>query len=194
MNIAKKIAFPLILAGALAASVAHAATQTFALDPDHTSVVFSWSHFGFSNPTANFANVTGNIVLDEQQITRSKVDITIPVDSVDTHVKALTDDFKGKDYFNLATFPQATFHSTKIVHQGGNEYKVYGNLQIKDIVKPVILDAELTKKGLHPLAKKQAVGFNATTIIKRSQFGMAQYVPLVSDDIIVKISTEALVQ
>jgi polyisoprenoid-binding protein YceI len=138
--------------------------------------------------------VTGNIVLDEQQITRSKVDITIPVDSVDTHVKALTDDFKGKDYFNLAAFPQATFHSTKIVHKGGNEYKVYGDLKIKDIVKPVILDAELTKRGLHPLAKKEAVGFNATTIIKRSQFGMAQYVPLVSDDIIVKISTEALVQ
>jgi polyisoprenoid-binding protein YceI len=194
MNIAKKIVFPLILAGALATSLAHAATETFALDPDHTSVVFSWSHFGFSNPTANFAHVTGNIVLDEQQITRSKVDITIPVDSVDTHVKALTDDFKGKDYFNLAEFPQATFHSTKIVHKGGNEYKVYGDLKIKDIVKPVILDAELTKKGMHPLAKKEAVGFNATTIIKRSQFGMAQYVPLVSDDIIVKISTEALVQ
>ncbi|WP_410016288.1 YceI family protein [Sodalis sp. C49] len=191
---AKRIAAPLVIGFGLLSGFAQAATQTYAMDPAHTSVVFSWNHFGFSNPTADFSNVTGNIHLDDADIARSTVDVSIPVATVDTHVKALTDDFKGKDYFDLAAYPLATFRSTKIVSEGGNKYKVYGELKIKNITKPVILDAVLNKKGEHPMAKKQAVGFNATTTIKRSDFAMDKYVPMVSDAVAISISTEALVK
>lgn len=191
---AKKIAVPVIAAIGMLSGFARAETQTYIMDPAHTSVVFSWNHFGFSNPTADFSNVTGKIVLDDQQITHSTVDVSIPVNTVDTHVKALTDEFKNKEYFDLAAYPQATFHSTKIVGEGDNKYKVYGDLKIKNISKPIVLDAVLNKKGEHPMEKKQAVGFNATTTIKRSEFGMGQYVPMVSDDVVINISTEALVK
>ncbi|HEY0210352.1 YceI family protein [Acerihabitans sp.] len=191
---AKKLAAPLAIGFGLLAGFAQAATQTYAMDPAHTSVVFSWNHFGFSNPTADFSDVTGNIHLDDADIARSTVDVSIPIATVDTHVKALTDEFKGKDYFDQAAYPQATFRSTKIVSEGGNKYKVYGELKIKNITKPVILDAVLNKKGEHPMEKKQAVGFNATTTIKRSDFAMDKYAPMVSDAVAISISTEALVK
>jgi len=191
---AQKIAAPMMIAIGMLSGFARAETQTFVMDPDHTSVVFSWNHFGFSNPTADFSHVTGNIVLDDKHIARSKVDVTIPIDSVDTHVGKLTDEFKGKDYFDQATYPEATFHSTKIVSEGANKYRVYGDLKIKDVTKPVILNAVLNKKGQHPMEKKEAVGFNATTTIKRSEFGLDKYVPMVSDAVVVTISTEALVK
>ncbi|XBS68941.1 YceI family protein [Acerihabitans sp. KWT182] len=190
----KKIAFPIILAVGALSGFARAETQTYAMDPAHTSVVFSWNHFGFSNPTANFSNVTGNIVLDDKQMTHSKVDVTIPIDSVDTHVQKLTEEFKGKDYFDQATYPDATFHSTKIVSEGGHKYKVYGDLKIKDITKPVVLNAVLNKKGEHPMEKKPAVGFDATTTIKRAEFGLDKFVPMVSDAVKITISTEAIVK
>ncbi|WP_413741489.1 YceI family protein [Sodalis sp. RH15] len=190
----KKIAVPVVIAFGALSGFARAETQTYVMDPAHTSVVFSWNHFGFSNPTADFSNVTGNIVLDDKHITQTKVDVTIPIDSVDTHVQKLTEEFKGKDYFDQATYPQATFHSTKIVSEGAHKYKVYGDLKIKDITKPVILNAVLNKIGQHPMEKKQAVGFNATTTIKRSEFGLDKYVPMVSDAVVITISTEALVK
>lgn len=194
MNIATKLAAPMIMAFGLLTGNAQAALQAYVMDPAHTSVVFSWNHFGFSNPTANFSNVTGTIHLDDADITRSTVDVAIPVASVDTHVPKLTEEFKGKEYFDQAAYPQATFHSTKIESAGDNKYKVFGELKIKNITKPVVLDAVLNKKGEHPMAKKQAVGFNATTTIKRSDFALAKFVPMVSDAVVITISTEALVK
>ncbi|WP_074013745.1 YceI family protein [Candidatus Sodalis sp. SoCistrobi] len=188
----KKTLLPLATGLLLASGFAQAKTETYHLDPSHTSLVFSWNHFGFSNPTADFSDITGTIVLDDAAIENAKVDVTIPVKTVDTHVQALTDEFKGEKYFDQKQFPNATFHSTKIVSKGDKRYQVYGNLTIKGISRPVILDAVLNKQGEHPMAKKATVGFNATTTIKRSEFKMGQFVPNVSDDVTISISTEAL--
>lgn len=194
MIMMKKTLLPLAIGLLLASGIAQAKTETYHLDPNHTSLVFSWNHFGFSNPTANFSAITGTIVLDDAAIANAKVDVTIPVKTVDTHVQALNDEFQGAEYFDLKQYPNATFHSTKIVSKGDNRYQVFGDLTIKGISRPVILDAVLNKQGEHPMAKKAAVGFNATTTIKRSEFKMGQFVPNVSDDITISISTEALVK
>lgn len=188
----KKIVLSFAITLGLAAGAAQAKTETYHLDPNHTSVVFSWNHFGFSTPTADFSEVTGTIQLDDADIVKSRVDVTLPVKTVDTHVPALTDEFKAAEYFDLKQFPTATFHSTKIVSQGDKKYQVFGDLTIKGITRPVVLDAVLNKIGLHPMEKKQTVGFNATTTIKRSEFKMGQYVPNVSDDVKITLSTEAL--
>lgn len=111
-------------------------------------------------------------MLDDAAIANAKVDVTIPVKTVDTHVQALNDEFQGAAYFDQKQYPNATFHSTKIVSKGDNRYQVFGDLTIKGISRPVILEAVLHKQGEHPMAKKAAVGFNATTTIKRSEFKM----------------------
>ncbi|WP_067704352.1 YceI family protein [Erwinia sp. ErVv1] len=191
MSVLKKITLPLLIGTALYSQFSAAAPESYAMDSGHTSVVVSWTHFGFSHPTADLSNITGNIDFDAKDVTHSKVDVSIPVDTINTHVDALTSEFKGADYFDVAKFPTATFKSTKVVSKGKNKMDVYGNLTIRDITRPVILHAILNKQGMHPMVKKEAVGFDATTTFKRSEFKLDKYVPAVSDDVVLTISTEA---
>ena len=191
MSLIKRITLPLLITSALYSQVSAAAVENYAMDSGHTSVVISWTHFGFSHPTADLSNITGNISFDNSNISKSSVDVSLPLDTIDTHVDALTTEFKGADYFDISKFPTATFKSTKVVSKGKNKMDVYGNLTIKDITKPVILHAVLNKQGMHPMVKKEAVGFDATTTFKRSDFKLDKYVPAVSDDVKLTITTEA---
>ncbi len=186
----KKMTLGLALVGVSSlSSVAMAATYN--LDPTHTSVVVSWNHFGFSNPTADFRDVTGKLVFDDKSPEKSSVNVTIPVKTIDTGVKALTDEFMEKAFFNVAEHPQATFVSDKVTKTGDKTYDVTGKLTIKGITKEETLKVTLNGQGEHPMKKVPAVGFDATTTIKRSDFDMAQYVPYVSDEVTIHITTEA---
>ncbi|WP_338493448.1 YceI family protein [Erwinia aphidicola] len=191
MSAMKKIALPLLMSAALYSQFTMAAAQNYDIDPGHTAVVVSWNHFGFSKPTADISNVTGLITYDAANVAASKVQVSLPIDTIDTHVAALTSEFKGADYFNVAKYPTATFSSSKVVSKGGNKLDVYGDLTIKGITKPVILQAVLNKQGEHPMVKKQAIGFDAETTIKRSDFKLDKYVPAVSDEVKIHVSTEA---
>ncbi|WP_338507673.1 YceI family protein [Erwinia aphidicola] len=191
MSAMKKIALPLLMSAALYSQFTMAAAQNYDIDPGHTAVVVSWNHFGFSKPTADISNVTGLITYDAANVAASKVQVSLPIDTIDTHVAALTSEFKAADYFNVAKYPTATFSSSKVVSKGGNKLDVYGDLTIKGITKPVILQAVLNKQGEHPMVKKQAIGFDAETTIKRSDFKLDKYVPAVSDEVKIHVSTEA---
>jgi polyisoprenoid-binding protein YceI len=184
----------LVLAGLVSAAVsAQAAPVTYKMDPGHTNVLFSWNHFGFSNPTANLGIADGTIVFDEKDVSKSSVDVTLPLANLDTHESALDEHLKKPDFFDADKYPTATFKSTKVQAAGGNKYKVMGDLTVHGVTKPVTLDATLNKSGEHPMMKVQTVGFDATTTLKRSDFGMGAYVPNVSDEIKVHITTEASV-
>lgn len=192
MNALKKTALVSLLA--LYIPLSQAAATEYSLDPQHTSVVIAWNHFGFSNPTAYISDVSGKISFDKENPEKSSVNVTLPVKTIDTHVKALTDEFLGKDYFDVKTFPEATFQSTRVVSKGGNKYDVEANLTIKGMTKPVLLHATLNKQDMHPMVKKQAIGFDATGVIKRSDFKLDKYVPAVSDNVTITLSTEAYAQ
>lgn len=192
VNALKKTTLVSLLA--LYIPLSQAAATEYSLDPQHTSVVIAWNHFGFSNPTAYISDVSGKISFDKENPEKSSVNVTLPVKTIDTHVKALTDEFLGKDYFDVKTFPEATFQSTRVVSKGGNKYDVEGNLTIKDMTKPVLLHATLNKQDMHPMVKKQAIGFDATGVIKRSDFKLDKYVPAVSDNVTITLSTEAYAQ
>jgi polyisoprenoid-binding protein YceI len=184
------------LGGALlfSSSFAVAATTDYKIDPTHTMTLFSWSHFGFSNPTANFNDVQGVIKVDEQNPEKSSVSVTIPVKSVDSHVPALDKEFLSEGWFNEAKFPSITFKSTRVETTDKKHFKILGDLTVKGITKPVTLDAVLNQQGKHPMTKKQTVGFNASTSFKRSDFGLGNYAPAVSDEVTVNITTEASAQ
>lgn len=187
----KRIALPLLAAATLYAPLSQAEVMHYQLNPEHTSVIVAWNHFGFSNPTADIPDATGTLVFDKDQPEASRVDVTLPVSKIDSHVAALTKEFKGAEYFDTAKYPTATFHSTKVVAKGDNKFDVEGNLTLKGITKPVTLHATLNKQGEHPMVKKQAIGFDATGTIKRSDFKLDKYVPAVSDDVTLTLSTEA---
>ncbi|WPC35979.1 YceI family protein [Acinetobacter sp. YWS30-1] len=182
--------------GLVAASIAtfsFAKPVTYTIDPSHTATVFSWNHFGFSTPSANFSDIQGTINVDNEKPANSSVNVNIPVASINTNVKALDDHIKTAEFFDVAKYPNITFKSTKVQALGKNKYKITGNLTVKDVTKPVVLDAVLNKQGEHPMAKVPAIGFNATTSFDRSAFGLGANVPHVSDKITVQITTEATI-
>ena len=168
-----------------------AAKVDYKIDPTHTATVFSWDHFGFATPSGNFRDVQGIISIDDKNPSKSSVNVTIPVSSINTNVVALDEHLLSDDFFESKKYPTITFKSTKVEKVSGNKYKISGNLTIKNITKPVVLDTVLNKKAAHPTTKLATVGFNATTSFNRSAFDVGGYVPHVGDKIKVNITTEA---
>ena len=181
------------LALALAATSAFAAPTTYQIDPNHTDVIASWSHFGFSNPVANFLKADGQITYDPANVGASKVEVTLPLEGLDAQVEAFNEHLRSPDFFDAAKFPTITFKSTSVKAAGKNRLTVVGDLTIKGITKPVTLNVTINKIGMHPLGKREAAGFSASTTIKRTDFGLGLYAPNVSDEVKLTITTEAMV-
>ncbi len=177
----------------MVSSAAIAAPVSYSIDPAHTDALFSWNHFGYSNPTGHLGQATGTIVFDEAKPEASSVEVSFPLAGMDTHVSKLDDHLKGDEFFDAAKFPDITFKSNKVEKAAGtNAYTVTGDLTIHGVTKPVVLAATLNKADMHPMKKVPAIGFDATTTIKRSDFGVGAYVPKVSDEIKVHITVEAM--
>ena len=175
------------------ATVSVAKPVEYKIDPTHTETVFTWDHFGFSTPSGNFSDIQGTIKVDNEKPANSAVNVTIPLSSINTNVEALDEHLLKPDFFDAEKYPNITFKSTKVQPNGKNKYKITGDLTIKNVTKPVVLDAVLNKQAEHPMTKAQSIGFNATTSFDRSAFGVGAYVPNVGDKITVNITTEASV-
>ena len=184
----------LILAAALASasSAALAEQVTYTLDPAHTDVIAQWNHFGFSIPTAHFGNVEGTLVYDSADVTKSTLEVKLPLSGLNSFTAKFDEHLRSADFFDVAAFPVATFKSTRVEAAGEGKLKVTGDLTIKDITKPVVLDVTLNKVGEN-MAGQPAIGFDATTTLKRTDFGVGLYAPAVSDEVAIRITTEASV-
>lgn len=176
----------------LAAVSAVAAPATYEIDPNHTDVIASWSHFGFSNPIAHFGDVDGTIVYDAENVGASKVEVTIPLSGLESHVPDFNDHLRSADFFEADKYPTITFKSTRVESAGAGKLKVSGDLTVKGTTKPTVLDVTINKIGEQPMAKRAAAGFDATTTLKRSEFGLGKFVPNVSDEVKIRITTEAI--
>ena len=164
--------------------------EKYDIDPSHSGVVFGWNHFGFSNPTARFDKIEGSVLLDKADLTKSSVSVTLPLQGLDTGVSKLDEELKSPEFFDAAKYPAITFRSTKVEKTGENGLKVTGELTVHGVTKVVTLDATVNKIGIFEIPgviKAPAAGFDATTIIKRSDFGVTKYLPVVSDEIPVRI-------
>lgn len=176
---------------ALAAGTAFAAPVAYEIDPTHTDVVARWSHFGFSNPIAHFGQVDGRIVYDPDDVAASSVEVVLPLSGLSSHVPKFDEHLRSDDFFDAANHPQATFRSTSVEAAGEGRLKVAGELTIKDNTRPVVLDVVLNRVGAHPMTGRPTIGFDATATVKRSDFGLGLYAPNVSDEVELRITTEA---
>ena len=168
--------------------------EKYDIDASHSGVVFGWNHFGFSNPSARFDKIEGSVLLDKADLTGSSISVTLPLEGLDTGVAKLDEALKGADFFDAIRYPTITFKSTKVEKSGENALKITGDLTVHGVTKPVTLDAKVNKIGIFEIPgviKAQAAGFDATTVIKRSDFGVTKYVPAVSDEISVRITLDA---
>jgi polyisoprenoid-binding protein YceI len=182
---------------AISTSLALASTSlyatTYTLEPDYTQGVFRWNHLGFSSPAAQFAQGTGTLEFDAADPTRSSVSVTVPLSTLNTGVPALDDDFRSTDFFDTVRFPSATFKSTK-VKKGAtkDQLEVTGDLNLHGVTKPITLDVTVVKVGSNPRTHLPTVGFDAMTMLKRSDFGLGKYVPQVGDEIQMHIISQAV--
>lgn len=164
---------------------------TYTMDPGHTDIIATWSHFGFSTPSAMFDQVTGTLTYDPENPEKSSVQVTIPVSSIHTSSAKLDEHLQAGDFFDVAKWPDIRFKSTKVV-QGAtpDTLKVTGDLSMHGVTKPVTLDVTVNKVGMRRDAR--TAGFSATASLKRSDFGISLYTPMVSDEIDLRMTTEAI--
>jgi polyisoprenoid-binding protein YceI len=167
---------------------------TYKVDPYHTQADFAISHFGFSNFHGLFSQASGTLVLDPAKPTASKLQITIPIQSVDTTVAPLDTQLKGDQWFDAAKYPTATFTSTRMVLSSKDTAVIAGNLTLHGVTKAVTLKAHFIGAGVNPLDKTFNAGFEATGTIKRSDFGVSTYLPLVGDDVSLTIAGAFVLQ
>jgi len=181
----------LVAAGlaAFMAIPALATTSTWNLDPFHTNAQFFVKHLGISTVQGDFTKVTGTVTLDDQDITKSTVSVTIDVNSIDTRVSRRDDDLKSEHFLNAAQFPTITFQSTKIVKTGDNTLKVTGNLTIRGVTKEVALDVTGPTAPISAMGSQRR-GFSATTKINRQDFGVAADPGMVGDDLTILLDGE----
>lgn len=184
----------ILLASALAAATfgASAAGVTYKIDPTHTVVLATWNHFGYSNPSANFGGASGAIVYDADAPEQSTVEVTLPMSGIDSFVPELDEHLKGPDFFDAEKYPAATFKSTSVRALGEGRLEVTGTLDLHGVSKPVVLDVKLNKAAPQPMmGNAPTIGFDASTTIKRSAFGIDKYLQMIGDEIALRITTEA---
>lgn len=176
---------------ALTATGAAAAPESYKLDPSHSQVVFHYDHLGFSETYNMFAGWEGEIMFDAEDPAASSVDVSVPVRSLYTGWEERFEHIMGPDFFDAQDGDLITFKSTSIEVTDDDEAIITGDLTMNGVTKSVQLETELNKHGQHPMEGKDWLGFEAETKIKRSDFGLDQFVPNISDELDVEISIEA---
>ena len=192
MHKLSKLSAALILAAVVAAP-ALAAPETYVVDSNHSFPSFSYNHLGYSIQMSRFDKATGTVTLDKAAKTAA-VDIVIDTKSVNTGSATFNEHIQGEDFLDTAKHPTATFKSTKVVFEGDKPVSIDGNLTLKGVTRPVTLKVNGFHAMPHPMLKKDAIGANATTKVKRTDFNMGKNVPYVGDEVTIDIALEAVKQ
>lgn len=170
---------------------AFAAAGTYQIDPNHSTAQFVVRHLGISNVQGDFTKVSGTVVLDDEDISKSTVNAAIDVSSVDTRVQSRDNDLKSPNFFDVAKYPTMTFTSTKIWSTGNGTAKMTGNLTIHGITKEVTFDVTGPTAPINAMGGMRR-GVEATMKISRKDFGITADAGFVGDEISITIDAELL--
>lgn len=162
----------------------------YGLDKTHGYITFSYSHLGFSNPEVGFNQFDVDLMLNSADPAASTFEVRIDAASIDSRVDEFNNHLVGADYFDVENYPEISFVSRSIRMTSDNTADITGTLTIKDQSHPLTLAAVLNKAGMHPLARVPALGVSATATLSRSQWGLKKYVPMVSDEVELRIEIE----
>ncbi|WP_095589887.1 YceI family protein [Actibacterium ureilyticum] len=182
----------LAAAVALAAMPAFAEAEKYVLDSSHSQILFSYQHLGFSTTWGMFSGFEGEIMFDAADPAASSVTVAMPAMSMLTGWEERFTHFMSADFFDATEDEMVTFTSTGIEVTGDTTALITGDLTLNGVTKPVVLDAVLNQTGDHPMEGKPWAGFNATTTLLRSDYGLGKFAPYVSDEVAVTISIEAM--
>jgi len=189
-QIFSRIAVTAGLAAALALPAA-AATSTWSIDPAHSSAQFAVKHLSISTVRGAFTSVKGTVQFDDKDISKSTVDVTIDVASVDTRVPDRDKDLRSDHFFDADHFPTITFKSRKVEQVSPGKLKVTGDLTIHGVTKEAVLDVDGPSAPIKDPWGNQRIGINASTTINRKDFSVGNYpATIVGEDISITIDSE----
>jgi len=189
----------LALAAVALATPALAQTSNWKLDETHTHASFTIRHLVISNVRGEFAKVTGAVVLDEKDVTKSKVEAVIDVASIDTRVADRDNHLRSPDFFDVAKYPTITFRSTKVEAAGSGKLKVTGDLTMHGVTKPVTLDVVGTTREVQDPWGNARRGVAASATLDRKAWGLTwskavEAGPVVGDEVKLEIEAELVKQ
>ncbi len=171
------------------------ATTVWTIDNSHSAVEFAVKHMVFATAKGRFGNISGTIELDNENVANSTVNVTIDATSIDTRDEKRDGHLKSADFFDVENYPEITFRSTQVTPDG-DDLKVTGDLTVRGVTHPVVLDAEFNGIGKNPWGQ-QVISYSATAKINRKEFGLNWNAALetggmlVGDDIKISIEIEA---
>lgn len=158
------------------------------VEPNHTQIVFGVSHFGFTTYYGQFRETSGTLNLDPAKPADSRLDIAVKIGSVSVQSPKLEDELKSDAWLDAGKFPEATFKSTKVTKTGAGAATVVGDLTLHGVTKPMTLEVTYMNAGPNPLNKAYTAGFEARGKIKRTDFGVKTYAPVIGDEVDLMIS------
>ena len=156
---------------------------TYKVESHHTQAIFAINHMGFNEFYGTIPNATGMLVFDPANAAADKLDVTLPVAEISTTNSVLDGELKDPSWLDAAKYPQIHFTATKVTQTGARTARIDGNLTLHGVTRPIALDATFGGAGTNVMSKAFTIGFSATGTIKRSDFGVTKYVPLIGDEV-----------
>lgn len=173
------------------AAQALADADRYTVDPRHTLPVFEVGHLGFSTQRGRFNRVTGAVVID-QEARRGSIDIEIDTTSLDMGAADWDREMKSEDFFAADAYPVARFKSDRLIFDGDTLVGADGELLLLGVAKPLHLKVDRFRCGIHPLLRKTVCGADVSATLRRSDFGMTRYLPMIGDEVRIVSPVEAV--
>ncbi|ATV42413.1 YceI family protein [Pectobacterium sp. CHL-2024] len=180
---------PVLAAGLLISPLLHAMPLNYTIATDKTAIALSWQAFGHLSQ-ASLDGMTGNITLDAEKEINDRIDVKIPITTLQASNRLLTYQLKSSLFFDAEHYPDITFTSSRVVALGHGHFRVFGSLSVKNVQRPVILDATLEEHGGN-VSDEEALFLHATTAISRSAFNMDRFTGVVDDRVAISIDIQA---
>ena len=166
------------------------AAETYHLEKTHVDLLFSIDHAGFTEKHGSFRELDATLSYDAQKPESSQITVTVNTGSVDTGFPARDTDLKSEKFLDVVKYPEMRFVSTKVSVAADQTLRIDGQLTLHGVTKPLTLHAKLNKAAPNPFDKRPTLGFSATGSLKRSDFGISTYLPMIGDAVTLTIDAE----
>jgi polyisoprenoid-binding protein YceI len=163
---------------------------TYVIDPAHSKITWSVTHFGFSTYVGQFTGVAATLKLDPKALTATDLQVTVDAGSVGTLNPALDNHLKSAEFLDVAKYPQATFKATSVKQTGANTADITGDFTLHGVTRPVVIHATFNQAGVNMIDHKYSLGFAGQAVLQRSAFGVKTYSPAVGEDVTLQIEAE----
>jgi len=183
-----RIVIPMLGIALGAAPLASAAT--YQLEKSHADLLFSVDHAGFTGKHGQFRDFDATLQFDAEHADQDQVTVTVKPASIDTGLAQRDGDLKGAQFLDVEKFPEMTFVSTRVTPGPDGTLVIVGDLTLHGATRSITLNGRLNKSAPNPFNKKPTLGFTATGSLKRSDFGITTFVPIIGDVVTLVIDAE----